>query len=150
MKILLLYRTKDDPTGKFAKNIKDALEKKGCEIDSISRNEDLHIFSLSGSMDGLKNFVIEKDKENNYDIIYTQDWSIAFPLLFPTKILFDKHYCLFHDFEKEGGAQSKIFQKITGNLLGNHLLVKTEELKRNFSKSIISSDGLKVIDLKRN
>jgi len=150
MKILLLHRTKDDPTGEFVKNLKDSLEKNGHEIDVVSRNEDLNLSSLSGSMEGIKNFVRKKDEKENYDIIYTMDWSMAFPLLFPTKILFDKHYCLFHDFEKEGGAQSRIFQKITGNLLGDHLLVKTEDLKKRFKKAIFSQDGLKVVDLEKN
>jgi hypothetical protein len=142
MKILILYRTENDPTGEFVKEIKRNLDKAGHETELISRNKDLHLTSLSGSMDGLKNFVIKEDKRKNYDIIYTQDWSIAFPLLFPTKILFDKHYCLFHDFEKEGGPQSRIFQRITGSLLGEHLLVKTEELKRKFPKAILSKEGI--------
>lgn len=142
MKILILHRTEEDPTGEFVKKLKNSLEKEGHEVNVISRNEHLNLSSLSSSMEGIKNFVRKKDEKENYDIIYTMDWSMAFPLLFPTKSLFDKHYCLFHDLEKEGGAQSKIFQKITGNSLGNHLLVKTEELKRKFQKAILSSDGI--------
>jgi len=148
MKIVILYRTQKDATGSFAKKIKENLEKGGHKVELVSRNEDLHLPSLSSSMDGLKEFVIKKDKIENYDIVYTQDWSIAFPLLFPSKVLFDKHYCLFHETEEEGGAQSKILQKITGNLLGNHLLVKTAELRKRFSKSTLSEKGLEVVNLK--
>lgn len=148
MKILILYRTQKDATGGFVKKIKEDLEKGGHKTELVSRNEDLHLPSLSSSMDALKEFVIKKDNLENYDIIYTQDWSIAFPLLFPSKILFDKHYCLFHDSEEKGGAQSKVLQKITGNLLGSHLLVKTPELKKRFSKSVLSENGLGVVHLK--
>ncbi len=148
MKILILYRTQKDATGKTIQKLKEDLEKRGNKIELVSRNEDLHLPSLSSSMDGLKEFVIKKDKTENYDIIYTQDWSIAFPLVFPTKVLFDKHYCLFHETEEKGGAQSRILRKITGNLLGNHLLVKTHELKGRFSKATSSKDGLEVINLK--
>ena len=142
MKILIVYRTQKDFTGKSIKDIKEGLEKKGYHVDSVSRNEDLNFPTLTSSMDGLKDFVIKKDKIENYDLIYTQDWSIAFPLLFPTKVLFEKHYCLFHDSEVEGGAQSKIMQKIAGNLLGGHLLVKREELKKKFPKATLSKDGI--------
>mgnify|MGYP001601908264 CR=1 FL=1 len=71
------------------------------------------------------------------------------PLLFPAKALFQKHYCLFHGHEEIGVTQSKVLQKITGNLLGNHLLVKTEELKKRFPKSVLSREGLEVLDIKK-
>lgn len=148
MKILILYRTQKDTTGKILPELKRELEKKGHKVELVSRNEDLHLPSLSSSMDGLKEFVIKKDKLGNYDIIYTQDWSIAFPLVFPSKVLFSKHYCLFHGAEEEGGAQSKILQKITGNLLNNHLLVKTYELKKRFPKAMLSEDGLEIVNLR--
>lgn len=141
MKILLIYRTNEDETGKSMKVLKEALEKKGHSVRAVSRNEDLGLPSLTSSMDALKNFVINEDKKENYDIVYTQDWSIAFPLVFPSKVLFDKHYCLFHGTE-EKGAQSRIMQKIAGNLMGEHLFVKTEELKKKFSKAIFSKEGL--------
>ena len=148
MKILILYRTQKDFTGKSIKDIKENLESKGHKVEAVSRNEDLHLESLSSSMDGLKGFIIKMNEKENYDLIYTQDWSIAFPILFPTKILFEKHYCLFHDTEEKGGAQSRILQKIAGNLLGNHLLVKTNELMVKFPKAILSKNGLEVLDLK--
>lgn len=147
MKILVIYRTEKDATGASVKEIVDNLRKKGHNVKTVSRNEDLNFPTLSSSMDGLKEFVIKKGELENYDVIYTHDWSIAFPLLFPTKILFEKHYCLFHDTEENGGAQSKIMQKITGNLLGNHLFVKKEDLKKKFPKAILSKDGLGILNL---
>ena len=147
MKIMIVYRTEKDPVGKSVKVIAETLRKSGHIVELVSRNEDLNLQTLSGSMDGLKSFVVKIDEKENYDIIYTQDWSIAFPLVFPTKILFEKHYCLFHDLEPSG-AQSKILQKITGNLLGSHLLVKTGELKKIFPKAIFSPDGVSIDILK--
>ncbi len=148
MKILIIYRTKEDPVGKFVTGLKKNLEKAGHSVDIFSRNEDLHFTSLSSSMGGLKDFVAERDKKEDYNMIYTQDWSVAFPLLFPAKILFDKHYSLFHGHEEVGGTQSRVLQKITGNLLGSHLFVKTEELKKKFPKAIFSKDGLEILNLK--
>ena len=149
MKILILYRTVKDSVGKFVLDLKNNLEGKGHGVEIFSRNEDLHFSTLSSSMGGLKEFVTEKDRKNNYDIIYTQDWSIAFPLLLPAKTLFQKHYCLFHSHEEIGGTQSKILQKITGNLLGSHLLIKTEELKKKFPKAVLSKDGLEILNFKK-
>jgi hypothetical protein len=147
MKILILYRTDKDETGRFVKVLKANLEKREHIVEAVSRNENLSLPSLTSSMDALKEFVIKKNQKENYDLIYTQDWSIAFPLVFPSKILFDKHYCLFHEVE-ERGAQSKIMQKIVGNLLGSHLLVKTEKLKNKFQKAVFSKDGLEVLTFK--
>lgn len=149
MKILIVYRTEKDAVGKAVKEIAEKLKKKGYNVDLVSRNEDLSLQTLSSSMDGLKGFIIKMNEKENYDLIYTQDWSIAFPLVFPTKVLFEKHYCLFHDVEPSG-AHSKVLQKITGNLLGDHLLVKTDELLGKFSKAKLSEDGLGVLDLKNN
>ena len=147
MKILVVYRTEKDSVGKFAKEIAENLKKKGHSVDLVSRNEDLHLQTLSGSMDGLKGFIIKLDEKENYDIIYTQDWSIALPLIIPTKTLFEKHYCLFHDIEPSG-AQSKILQKIIGNMLGEKLIVRNIELKNKFPKSTLSPEGISAEMLK--
>ena len=147
MKILVVYRTEKDFVGKSVKNIAESLKKQGHEVDLVSRNEDLNFETLSSSMEGLKGFILKINEKENYDIIYTQDWSIAMPLLIPSKVLFEKHYCLFHDIEPS--SKSKIFQKIVGNMLGNKLLVKTKELKEKFPKAIPSKNGLEVLDLKK-
>ena len=141
MKILLLARKMDGDIGKFITSLKEKLIEKGNEVDLVSREEDLGIPSLSGSMGTLGRAVMKKDKENNYDIIYTHDWSLAFPLLVPKKILFEKHFCLFHDVEPSG-AKSRILQKIAGNMLGDHLVVKTKELKDKFQKAFFSEKGI--------
>src|SRR3989344_3452655 len=140
MKILIIYRTEKDLVGKFTKEIAENLKKNGHSVDLASRNEDLGIQTLSGSMEGLKGFILKMDEKEKYDIIYTQDWSIALPLVIPSKALFEKHYCFFHDIEPSG-AQSKILQKIVGNMLGDKLIVRTKELKNKFPKSKFSPEG---------
>ena len=116
MKILIVYRRKEKDSWESIKGIWEKLKELGHEVEILSREEDLNMDSLSSSMNSLGKIVEKMDKERNYDVIYTQDWSIAFPLLIPSKILFGKHYCIFHNFEASG-AQSKIMQKITGNML---------------------------------
>jgi hypothetical protein len=139
MKILILDRKKEDVIGEEVEKIKKRLEEKGHEVDTLSREEDLELPSLSSSMGSLGRIVLKKEKD--YDMIYTQDWSLAFPLLVPKKVLFEKHYCLFHNIEPSG-AKSKILQKIAGNMLGDHLVVKTKELKDKFKKAFFSEDGI--------
>ncbi|MCR4284921.1 MAG: hypothetical protein NUV97_02655 [archaeon] len=134
MKILMVYRKKGDEVEKFVNVIKKQLIKRGDKVSVFSREDDLNMPDLSSSMGGLKDFVRKKDEEEKYDRIYTFDWSIAFPLLFPTKILKEKHFCFFYDVEPNGG-KSKVLQKITAGMLGDHLFVKTKELKEKFSKA---------------
>lgn len=150
MKILIIHRTKNDDVGKFVNNLKANLEKKGNIIDLFTRNEDLHMPSLSSSMEGIKDFVKRKDLENKYDLIYTQDWSIAFPLLFPSKVAYEKHYSLFHNIQEDGNPASKILSKIAANMLGDHLFVRNQDLKKIFSKSSLSEDGMKILDLAKD
>ena len=130
----MIVRRKDGEVAKFAEEVKEKLSKRGYEIDLFFREEDLGLLDLSSSMRGLKDFVIKKNSEKMYDKIYTFDWSIAFPLLFPTGIFKEKHFCFFCDVEPRGG-RSKILQKITAGMLGNHLVVRTEGLKEIFRKA---------------
>jgi len=136
MKILMIYRRKGDSVWDFAKSVKEELEKKGNQVDFFSRDGDLNMPDLSSSMGSLKEFVKKKDAEEDYGQIYTFDWSIAFPLLFPTKTLKEKHFCFFYDFEPNSG-RSKVLQKITANMLGEHLIVRTPKLKEKFRKAVL-------------
>ena len=142
-KILIVLRKWEDEegVGKAVKNIKEGLEKKGWKVDAVSREDDLKINSMSASMGPLKEFIKVKDEAENYDVIYTQDWSLAFPLLFPKKVFKEKHFCFFHNIQP--GENTKVFQKIVGNMLGEKLVVRTEELKEKFPKSTLASDGVK-------
>ena len=146
MKILVIYRTEKDAIAKSVKEIAENLKKMGNGVEIVSRNEDLNLQTLSSSMDSLRAFVTKMDEKENYDIIYSQDWSIAFPLLIPNRILTEKHYCLFHNIEPSG-AQSKILQRIVGNMMGEKLIVKTQELKEKFPKAVLSHNGIDIPNL---
>ena len=146
MKILIIYRTERDAIAKSVKEIAENLKKMGNGVEIVSRNEDLNLQTLSSSMDSLRAFVTKMDEKENYDIIYSQDWSIAFPLLIPNRILTEKHYCLFHNIEPSG-AQSKILQRIVGNMMGEKLIVKTQELKEKFPKATLSQNGIDIPNL---
>ena len=141
MKILIVYRNREGTYWETIKDMEKKLVERGHKVDLLSREDDLNMGSLSNSMGSLPVAIERKDKEKNYDIIYTQDWSIAFPLLIPNRILAKKHYCFFHDIEPSG-AKSRILQKIVGNMIGEKLIVKTKELKEKFPRAVFSSDGI--------
>lgn len=135
-KALMIIRRKGDEVSKFAEEVTKRLSERGYKVDLFSREEDLGFLDLSSSMRGLRDFVKKKMNEENYEKIYTFDWSLAFPLLFPSGIFKDKHFCFFYDFEPRGG-RSKILQKITAGMLGDHLVVKNNKLKEKFRKAKI-------------
>lgn len=140
MKILIVFRKKEGEAWEIIKNLAQNFEKLGHEVEMFSREEDLGINSLSDSMGPLKEAIRKKNAEKNYDMIYTQDWSIAMPLLIPERVFEDKHYSFFHNIQN--GAKSKILQKIVGKMLGGKLVTRTEELKKQFPKSALVSDGI--------
>ena len=67
---------------KFKKAKKRLIRIKGGD-HSLSREGDLKIYSLWKSIFPIRKRIKKLMKKENYDIIYTQDWSFAFPLLFP-------------------------------------------------------------------
>lgn len=152
MKILILLKKWPGGVGVVVKNIKKELEKRGHEIKIISREDDLKIYSLKDSIFPIRKIVKDLMKKGNYDIVYTQDWSLAFPLLFPFPIFKEKHFCCFHGNEI---GKSKIFQDIVGKLMGNHLVVVGDSLKERFPKSNLVYNGVdlsffKPLNKKRN
>ena len=141
MKILVVFRNKGGESWKIVESLSKNLRDLGHKVDILSREDDLGIDSLSGSMGVLKETIKRKNNVGGYDIIYTNDWSIAFPLLIPERVFEKEHYCFFHNVEPKG--QSKIFQRIVGNMMGDRLIVRTEKLKEIFLKSTLSPEGIK-------
>lgn len=112
--------------------LKRALEKLGHEVDIFSRNDDLGISSLAKSIFPLRKKIVELVKRKNYDVVYTQDWSLTFPLLFPYRILKNKHLANFCGREE---TKSIIFQDIVGKIMGEDLSVIGDRLKWAFPKA---------------
>jgi len=130
-KILIVLKKYKGGVGRVVESIKPLLEKKGYEVKVISREDDLNCYSLKDSFKILRKEV----KERNYDILYSQDWSIALPLLF-----LKNHYCCYHGFEPK--IVGRFIQKIIGLYFGKRLIVVGDKLKQDFPKSNIVYNGV--------
>ena len=78
------------------KNLSKELNKKGHTVDILSRQDDLKLNSVLQSVFPLRKKVKEIMKKERYDIIYTQDWNIALPLLFPYPLFIKKHFSVLY------------------------------------------------------
>ncbi len=139
MKILILLKKWPGGVGGGIKNISKELKKMGHVPVAISREEDLKITSFLRSIFLLRKKIIELDKKEKFDIIYTQDWSAAFPLIFPYPVFKKKHFCMFHGNQFGLG---KILQKIVGKIMGKRLLCMAPSIKRKFPNANINYCGV--------
>ena len=135
--------------GRANSEIAEVLRKKGWEIDFLSREDDLKIFSLSKSLFPLRKKIKQKMKEKKYDIIYTQDYSCALPLLFPFPLLWKKHFSCFCGIKS--GKHPKLIQwhhrflqRLIGKILGKKVIVIGDQLKEIFPKSTLIYRGVNI------
>ena len=144
MKILMVLTRWKGGVGGSVKEIKNELERKGHKVEVISREEDLGgKFNEGGLLKTFSKLRKEVDKRE-YDILYTQDWGCALPLLF-----FKSHYCCFHGHQT---GKTKHLQNIVGRYLGRNLIVVGDSLKDKFPKSNLIYNGVDLIkfhDLKK-
>ena len=131
MKILMMIIRWQGGHGTVALGLKKELESRGHIVEIISREDD----KLS-KLD-LRKFVRNYGKY--YDIIYTYDWSMALPLLFPYPIHFNKHYCLFHGHQPN---KLRFLQSIIGKCMGKKLFVVGDTLKERFPNSTLVYNGV--------
>lgn len=143
MKVLIILSRWKGGVGAVIKNVSKQLQEKGHTVDVISREDDLKIYSLLDSLVRLRHIV---NKKNNYDILYTQDWSSALPFLFPYPVLRSNHCCCFHG--NQSGKIGKILQTIVGKLMGNKLFVVGDSLKKRFPKSNMVYNGVDIEQFK--
>ena len=101
------------------RNLTKELNKKGHIVDILSRKDDLKIKNTLQSLFSLRKKVKEIMKKKNYDIIYTQDWNIALPLLFPYPIFKKRHFCFFNATQS---GKTFFIQLLVGILMGKRLL----------------------------
>lgn len=87
MKILIYMIRWKGGIGSIVGDWKSEMEKAGHEVTVISREDDFNGFSFNSGFFKIRKFV----KENNFDVLFTQDWSCALPFLFHKN-----HYCFFH------------------------------------------------------
>lgn len=144
MNILILIKKIEGGVGSATDGICKELEKKGHHIKIISREDNLKIYSLFYSLFKIRDII--KDDGKSYDIIYTQDWSMALPLIFPSRLVKNKHYSCFHG--RERNIFSSIIQKIVGKILGKRLIVVGDSLKKIFPKSSLIYNGVDTLKFK--
>ncbi|MFH1311218.1 MAG: glycosyltransferase [Nanoarchaeota archaeon] len=135
MKILVLVKEKCfGGVETLLQNISKEFEKKGHSVDIISRKEYLNLRNTTQSIFPLRKKLKKIMKDKNYDIIYTQDWNLALPLLFPYPIFKKKHFCFFHATQKGKGF---FIQFIVGHLIGKRLLTGDRNNSRRYRKSTL-------------
>jgi len=147
MKILIFLKKWPGGVGVVVNSIKKELKNMGHKVVCVSREEDLKCFSSVKNLFWLRNKYKKIIKKENPDIIYTQDWSMAFPLLFPLRLFKKKHFCCFHGNEP---GKSKILQDLVGKILGKNLIVVGDILKKRFPKSNLIYNGVDFKNFKPN
>jgi len=132
MKILIFLKKWPGGVGVVVNSIKKEFEKDGHEVVCVSREDDLNCFSSFKRLFWLRKRYVEIIKKEKPDIIYTQDWSMSIPLMFPCKIYSKKHFCCFHGNQI---GNTKFLQIFIGKLMGRNLVVVGDSLKDRFPNS---------------
>lgn len=132
MKILIILKKWPGGVGTVTRYFIKWMKRRNHDLTVVSREEDLKIYSLKESIFPIRKKVKELMKKENYDIIFTNDWSTAFPLIFPYPLFKKRHFCLFH------GVQPRIerfLQILVGNIMGKRLIVDLS--KKYFPRAIV-------------
>jgi len=141
MKILAYIIRHKGGVGRVMRTVAPELVKLGHEVQIISREDDLGCFSLKSSI-----IKINKDiKNRDYDILLTNDWSIAIPFLHKKN-----HFTLFHGMEQH--IKSKVLQYFVGKITGKNLMVVGPKLHSKFPSSNLTENGIdatKFFDMKK-
>ena len=134
MKILIVLLRIPGGVGRANTEIANALRKKGHEVDILSREDDLQKYSLKGGFLPIRRKVKKLMKEKNYDIIYTQDYSCALPLILPYPIFLRKHfYCSIG--VKWGKDIHTLLQNFTGKFMRRKVIVLFHHNKKRFPRA---------------
>ncbi|MFC1710684.1 glycosyltransferase [Nanoarchaeota archaeon] len=145
MKILIVLQNMGQKKGKpggvgnASNEIQKALNKKGHEVDILSREDNLKIYSALGSIFPLRKKIRQLMKKEKYDVIYTQDWGMTLPMLLPYRIFKKQHFVCFC------GRQENIFiiiQDLVGKIMGKRLVVIGDRLKKAFPKATLIYRGV--------
>jgi len=131
--ILILFKKWNGGVGTVVKHLSNEFQKNGHKVIILSREDDLNKKSLFSSIFLLRKKIKEIVRKEKIDIIYTQDWSLAFPLLAPIPMLRDRHFCVFYGISDT--FLSVMMQKIIGRIMGGNIIVCTNSLKKMFPKS---------------
>lgn len=131
MRILMLLIRWKGGVERVVRNQKKILEERGHNVKIISREDDLKIYSAYKGWSKIQQIPELYD----YDVLLTNDWSIALPLMF-----FPTHYCCYHGHNPQ--KPGRIIQTIIGKIKGKKLFVVGDSLKKRFPKSTILYNGV--------
>jgi len=132
MRILILLKKWQGGVGVVTNGLKKELERRGHFVKIISREGKFGSSSLVSSFSRVRSLIKSEMKNGDFDVIYTQDWSLALPLILPKPIFEKKHFCCFHGIQNGAGS---FFQKFVAKFLKNRLIVVGPSLKRKFHKA---------------
>lgn len=137
MKILIVLLRLRGGVGRANTEIASALKKMGHEVKILSREDHLKKFSLIRGFFPLRRKIRQIVKNGGFDIVYTQDYSMALPLLYPYKILRKKHFCCFCGVKSGSHPElvqwhHKFLQRKVGKIMRRRLVVIGDQLKRIF------------------
>ncbi|MEK6840547.1 MAG: glycosyltransferase [Nanoarchaeota archaeon] len=118
------------------KNISEEFKKRGHEIDIISRNDDLRLKNTIRSVFPMRKRIREIMRKKNYDVIYTQDWNMALPLLFPYPLYRKKHFTFFHATQQ---GKALPIQFVVGALMKKRLLTGDRANQKRYGAKLIAT-----------
>ena len=131
MKILAYIMRNNGGVGRVLNTLAPEMKKLGHQLEVVSREDDLGCFSMVKSV-----FKMNKDiKTRDYDILLTNDWSIALPF-----ILKPNHFSIFHGIQLS--KISRIFQQTIGKFIGRKLMVVGPGLLSMFPASNYTPNGI--------
>src|SRR3989344_6342131 len=145
MKILIILKNFNQRrglpggVGNANEEIAKEMEKLGHKVDFLSREDDMKIYSLWKSIFPIRKKVKELMNKNHYEVIFSQDWSFAFPLLFPKRIFKKNHICCFCGHQENWLI---FLQNIVGKMMGEKLIVIGDDLKKRFPKATLIYRGV--------
>ena len=134
MKILIILVQMYGGVGTVVTNIESEFKRLGHSVEIISRENLLG--NALGDGKSISGYLkLRKEvKKREYDILYTQDWSCALPLLG-----LKNHYCCFHGHNLGYG---KYIQSLIGKLMNKKLFVVGNSLKKRFPNSTLAYNGV--------
>ena len=118
------------------KNISNEFKKRGHKIDIVSRKDNFRINGFLQSIFPIRKKVRELMRERKYDIIYTQDWNMALPLLFPYPVFKKRHFCFFHATQK---GKSFFVQFLVGMAMKKRLLTGDRVNQRRYGATLVAT-----------
>lgn len=147
MKILIVLLRLSGGVGRANTEIANALRNEGHEVDILSREDHLHKCSLLSGIFLLRRRIVSLMKKKRYDVVYTQDYSMALSLLLPFPRFWNKHFCGFCGVKSGKHPElvqwhHRLLQRSVGNLFGRKLVVIGDELKQLFPKSTLIYRGV--------